>query len=55
MFFGEIQTELSEGALLSASFILNDNLSKIKISKGTKIDKNIILPTIKKLKKLYSN
>ena len=42
MFFGEIQTELSEGALISASFILNDNLSKIKISKGKKIDKNII-------------
>ena len=42
MFFGEIETELSEGALLSASLILNDNLSKIKISKGTKIDKNII-------------
>ena len=42
MFFGEIKTELSIDALLSVSLILNDNLKKIKISKGTKIDKKII-------------
>ena len=42
MFFGEIETKLSEDALLSASLILDNNLSKVKISKGTKIDKSII-------------
>ncbi|MDB9872178.1 hypothetical protein OAD02_02645 [Alphaproteobacteria bacterium] len=42
MFFGEIKTELSEGALLSSSFILYDEINNIKISKGTKIDKKII-------------
>jgi len=30
MFFGEIETKLSEDALLSTSLILDNNLSRIK-------------------------
>ena len=42
MFFGEMETNLSENALLITSLILDDNMKKIKLSKGTKIDKDIV-------------
>ncbi len=42
MFFGEVKTVSSENAILSNSIMLDDNLRKIKVKKGTIIDKKII-------------
>ena len=42
MFFGEIKTENSENSILSTSIILDNNNLKIKIKKGTIINKKII-------------
>ena len=42
MIFGEIQTESSENTILSNSVTINNKQSKVKIKKGTQIDKNHI-------------
>ena len=42
MFFGEIKTKDSENCVLSNSIILDENGLKIKIKKGTVINKKII-------------
>ena len=40
MFFGEVKTELSLGWILSSSIEVYKDKKKIKISKGTVINKN---------------
>ena len=42
MFFGEVKTELSLGGILSSSIEIYKNKNKIKISKGTVINKNLL-------------
>ena len=42
MFFGEVKTELSLGGILSSSIEIYKNKNKIKISKGTIINKNLL-------------
>ena len=42
MFFGEVKTELSLNGILSSSIEIIKNKHKIKFSKGTIIDKNLI-------------
>ena len=42
MFFGEVKTKDSENGILSTSLILDENGLKIKIKKGTVINKKII-------------
>ena len=42
MFFGEVKTKDSESGILSTSLILDENGLKIKIKKGTVINKKII-------------
>ena len=42
MFFGEIKTELSLGGVLSSSIEVYKNKNKIKISKGTIINKVLV-------------
>ena len=42
MFFGEVKTEASLGGILSSSIEVYKNKNKIKISKGTVINKNLI-------------
>ncbi len=42
MFFGEVKTESSLGGILSSSIEIYKNKNKIKISKGTVINKNIL-------------
>ncbi len=42
MFFGEVKTEKSLGGILSSSIEVYKNKNKIKISKGTVINKNLI-------------
>ena len=42
MIFGEIKTESSENTILSISITINNKQSKIKIKKGTQIDKDHI-------------
>ena len=42
MFFGKVKTELSLGGILSSSIEIYKNKNKIKISKGTIINKNLL-------------
>ena len=42
MIFGEIKTESSENAILSSSITIDNKQSKVKIKKGTQIDKDHI-------------
>ena len=42
MFFGKVKTELSLGGILSSSIEIYKNKNKIKISKGTVINKNLL-------------
>ena len=42
MFFGEVKTKDSENGILSTSLMLDENGLKIKIKKGTLINKKII-------------
>ena len=42
MFFGKVKTELSLNGILSSSIEIYKNKNKIKISKGTIIDKNLL-------------
>ena len=42
MFFGKVKTELSLGGILSSSIEIYKNKKKIKISKGTVINKNLL-------------
>ena len=42
MFFGEIKTVSSLGGILSSSIEIYKNKNKIKISKGTIINKNLL-------------
>ena len=42
MFFGELKTESSLGGILSSSIEIYKNKNKIKISKGTVINKNLL-------------
>ena len=42
MFFGEVKPELSLNGILSSSIEVTKNRNKIKISKGTIIDKNLV-------------
>ena len=42
MFFGEVKTKDSENGVLSTSLILDENGFKVKIKKGTVINKKII-------------
>ena len=43
MFFGEVKTKDSENGVLSTSLILDENGLKVKIKKGTVINKKIII------------
>jgi molybdenum cofactor cytidylyltransferase len=47
MFFGEVKTEDSENSILATSMILDENNLKIKIKKGTIINKKIITLLLK--------
>ena len=42
MFFGEIKTKLSLGGILSSSIAIDNDKNKIKFSKGTIIDENLV-------------
>ena len=42
MFFGEMKTKLSLNGILSSSIEIIKNKNKIKISKGTILDKNLV-------------
>ena len=42
MFFGEVKTKDSENGVLSSSLMLDQNGLKVKIKKGTVINKKII-------------
>ena len=42
MFFGKVKTEVSLGGILSSSIEIYKNKNKIKISKGTVINKNLL-------------
>ena len=46
MFFGEIKTKDSENSVLPTSMILDENGLKVKIKKGTVINKKINLRDI---------